>query len=256
MFSWAPKGMIALMSREVARTFRVPVQTLVGPWISAALYILVFGAVVGSQLSHISGVPYINFVIPGILMMSVLNAAFMAAAHGLYFQRFTKMIEEILVAPLSYTDMIFAFVLAAVVRGLVVAVGIYGMAILLGAAVIVHPVLFLVGIVGVSMLFAFLGLIVGLWSEGFEQLSVLQTFIIQPLTYLGGIFYARSMLPEWAQIFTTFNPFFQLVDTVRYTMVGVREGSALAGWGTMWGLTFFFGLVAWTLFQRGYKLRS
>lgn len=253
---WNPIGAWTLMRREVSRMFRVPVQTLVSPWISAALYIVVFGSVVGTRIPAIHGVPYINFVIPGILLMSVLNSAFMAGSSGMYFHRFIRTIEEILVSPISYSEMIIAFVSSAIIRGLIVGAGIYFMAILLGAATVVHPIQLLLAVVGISALFSLLGILVGLWADGFEQLNVVQTFIIQPLTFLGGIFYAKSMLPVWAQEVTNYNPFFQFIDTVRYGMIGIRDGNALAGWGTIYGLVIILGVIVWRLFQSGYKLRN
>jgi len=254
--TWNPIGVITLFRREMRRVFRLPVQTVISPWISALLYILVFGSVVGSRIQPIHGVSYIGFVLPGILLMSVLNAAFMAGSSGIYFHRFIKTIEEILTAPISYAEMISAFVFAAIVRGLIVGVGIYGMALLFHAANMVHPFQLVMAVVGISALFSLLGIIVGLWADGFEQLSVLQTFIITPLTFLGGMFYSKTMLPHWAQIITDYNPFFHFIDTVRYGMIGVRDGSALAGWATIYGLALLSAIIAWSLFRRGYKLRS
>ena len=176
-------GLYTLTKREVNRTFRVAIQTLVTPWITALLYIFIFGEVVGSRIDLIAGVPYIQFVLPGILMMNVIMGSFIASSNALYFKRFLHDIEEILVAPLSYMEMIIGFVAAAVIRSLVIGLGIYVIALFFGGASIINFWLFVFYVVSVSAIFALLGLIVGLWAKGFEQLNVWNTFAITPLAF-------------------------------------------------------------------------
>jgi ABC-2 type transport system permease protein len=248
-------GVYTMIRREVMRTFRVVVQTLVAPVISAALYIFIFGVVVGQNIDLIVGVPYITFVFPGILMLSVINAAFGSSSSSLYFARFTKSIEELLVAPLSYLEIIFGYMLGSMMRSIIVASLIVLVGVLFGAVTLEHPGLFLIYILGVSAIFSLLGMLVGLWAQSFEQLSVLNTFIITPLTYLGGIFYSITMLPEAAQVITTLNPFFYFVDGIRFSMIGISEANVAVGAAVIIGLVLGLGALVFHLFRIGWRVR-
>lgn len=249
-------GFYTLSRREIERTFRVITQTLITPWITALLYIFIFGKVIGSRIDQIAGVPYISFVLPGILMMNIIMGAFSASSSNVYFKRFIKDIEEILVAPLSYVEMIISFVFSAVVRSLLIAIGIFVIAIFFGGATIDHFGLFIFYVLSVSAIFSLLGIITGLWAKGFEQFNIISTFIITPLSFLGGVFYSASMLPEKAQVIAYWNPFFYFIDGIRYSMIGVREGSALLGFCMILGLLIGLGGVVWVLFSRGWRIRT
>jgi ABC-2 type transport system permease protein len=161
-------GLFTFLRREVQRTFRVVIQTLVAPVISAALYIFIFGTVIGSTIDTINGASYITFVFPGILMLSIINASFASASSALYFMRFTRGIEEILIAPFSYIEMIFGFVSAAVIRALMVAFLIILVGILFGAVTLNNPVAFILYVSAVSSIFAMLGILIALWAEVFS----------------------------------------------------------------------------------------
>jgi len=235
---------------------RVAIQTLVTPWISAVLYIVVFGFIVGTRIESIAGVRYIDFVLPGILMMNVLASAFSHSSTSVYFARFMKTIEEILVAPLSHLEMIIGYILGAVIRGIIVGLGIFMIAVLFGAASIAHPFLIFFYIISVSAIFGLLGMLVGLWAKGFEQLNVLNTFVITPFIFLGGVFYSIEMLPAKMQVVAQWNPFFYFVDGIRYAMIGVREGSAAVGYVLIFALIAGLGSLVWYLFSRGWRLRE
>ena len=249
-------GLQTLVWQEIQRFLRVWIQALVSPWINALLYILIFGVVVGSRIDTIAGVSYIDFVLPGIVMMNVIGAAYMQGAFGLYFKRFARHIEEVLTAPFSYFELLLGFVTAGVVRGLLVGLGVYVIALFFTTATIAHLFLFIFYSVAVSLIFTFIGLLVGLWSDNFEQLSVLQTFVITPLTFLGGVFNSVSMLPEKAQMIAKLNPFFYFVDGLRYSMIGVREANVWVGFFLIVGLIVGFGGLTWYLFYKGWRLRS
>ena len=241
---------------DIQRTFRVPIQTLVTPWLSALLYILIFGQIVGSRISEIGGIPYINFVLPGILMMNILSSAFAQTSSSLYFKRFLRHIEELLVAPFSYLELVIGFTIGGIIRGVLVGAGIYVIAIFFGIAGIEHIGFFFFYVVAVSAIFSLLGLFVGLWAEGFEQLSVLNVFVITPLAFLGGMFNSLDMLPPWAQTLTLWNPFFYFNDGIRYAMTGHGEGSLVVGVLIVLGLIFAFGAVVHYLFHIGWRLRA
>lgn len=245
-----------MLRREIQRTFRVVIQTLVAPVISATLYILIFGTVIGSQIKDFSGVPYISFVFPGILMLSIINASFASASSALYFMRFTRGIEEILIAPFSYLEMLVGFVGSAVARALMVAFLILAVGVVFGAVTLVNPIMFVVYVAAISAIFAMLGIIVALWAESFEQLQVLNTFVITPLTYLGGIFYSITFLPPLAQEITRLNPFFYFADAIRSSMIGYSEANSLVGAVVIFGLVLVLGLLLTHLFRIGWKIRS
>lgn len=245
-----------MFRREVKRTLRVVVQTLVAPVISAALYIFIFGTVIGTKIDDFAGVPYIAFVFPGVLMLSIINASFSSASSALYFMRFTRGIEEILITPFSYFEMLVGFVGSAVTRALMVAFLILGVGVLFGAVSLVNPLGFVLYIAAIAAIFAMLGIIVALWAESFEQLQVLNTFVITPLTYLGGIFYSITFLPPVAATITRFNPFFYFADGVRSSMIGYSEANQLVGLLVIGGLVITLGVIVTTLFRRGWKIRA
>lgn len=252
--NWIGIGTFA--RREVKRTFRVVIQTLIAPVISAALYIFIFGTVIGSKIEEVGGVPYITFVFPGILMLAIINASFGSASSSLYFMRFTRGIEEVLIAPFSYIEMIFGFMSGAVIRALMVSALILLVGLLFGAVSLVNPLAFILYISAIAAIFSLLGIIVALAAEGFEQLQMLNTFVITPLTYLGGIFYSITMLPDTAQIITRFNPFFYFADGVRSSMIGVSEADTVAGLFMIGGLLVALVLLVVHLFKIGWKIRS
>ncbi len=249
-------GLYTMVRREVKRTMRVVVQTLIAPVVSAALYIFIFGTVIGSQINDFAGVPYITFVFPGVLMLSIINASFSSASSALYFMRFTRGIEEILITPFSYLEMLVGFVGSAVARAVMVACLILVVGVLFGAVSLVHPFLFFVYVSAIAAIFAMLGIIVALWAESFEQLQVLNTFVITPLTYLGGIFYSITMLPPLAATITAWNPFFYFADGIRSSMIGYSEANSFVGSLVIGGLVVGLGILVTQLFKRGWKIRA
>lgn len=252
--NWA--GMLTLLDKEFQRTRRVFVQTLVTPWISALLYIFIFGYIVGQRIDLISGVRYIDFVLPGIVMMNIIQSSFSQAGFSLYFQRFARHIEEMLVAPFSYLEMIIGFVLGGIARGMLVGLGVYGIAVIFSAANMAHVGLFILYGISVAIIFSCLGLIIGLWAEQFEHLSILNTFVITPLIYVGGVFNSIDMLPPALQTAVKFNPFFYFVDGLRYSMLGISEANAAVGWAVIIGSIIVLGGTVWYLFYKGWKLRN
>lgn len=249
-------GLFTMLRREVKRTMRVVIQTLIAPAVSAALYIFIFGTVIGSKIQDFAGVPYISFVFPGVLMLSIINASFSSASSALYFMRFTRGIEEMLITPFSYLEMLIGFVGAAVTRTLMVAFLILLVGIGFGAVSLVNPLAFVFYVACISAIFAMLGIIVALWAESFEQLTVLNTFVITPLTYLGGIFYSITMLPPLVAKITVLNPFFYFADGIRSSMIGYSEANQTVGLIVILGLVVGLGILVTQLFKRGWKIRS
>lgn len=245
-----------MLHREIKRTFRIAVQTLLAPVISAALYIFIFGTVIGTRIDDFAGVPYISFVFPGVLMLSIINSAFASASFSLYFMRWGRSIEEILIAPFSYFEMLVGFVGSAVTRSLLVAFLILMVGIGFGAVELQNPLGFVFYATSISIIFALLGILVALWAESPEQLQVLNTFVVTPLTYLGGIFYSITFLPETAAFLTRMNPLFYFADGIRSSMIGYSESDTAIGVAIICGLIVGLSLLLIQLFKRGWKIRS
>lgn len=249
-------GLLTIIRREIKRMFRVPGQTILSPLISATLYIFIFGFVVGSRIQEIAGVPYITFVFPGVLMLNIIGSSFAQSSSSIYFARFIRSIEEILVSPLSYAEIVLGYVIGGIVRALVVGFGILGVGMAFGAVTLASLPQFCIYVIGVSVVFSLLGMLTGLWAKGFEQLSAINIFVITPCTYLGGVFYSVHMLPESIRFITYANPFFYFVDGIRSSMIGISEASSMLGALVLSGcIVVLFSLVVW-LFKTGWRIRS
>ncbi|MEK6821134.1 MAG: ABC transporter permease [archaeon] len=250
-------GFEALVSREAHRMRRLFKDAILAPIVSSILYLLIFGVFIGNQFSEINGVAYIEFIVPGLIMLNVIQGAFSTTSFSLFLQRFQHSIDDILVSPMSYLSMVLAMSLGGVMRGLVVGITIYAVgSIFIGKIVLVNPLLFLFLLVLISFLFASLGLIVGLWAEEFEHLSLFPTFLIMPLTFLGGVFHSTTLLPEILQDVAKINPFFYFVDTFRYSMIGYADADVGIGIALIIVLTIGSVYATNHLFKKGYKLRA
>jgi ABC-2 type transport system permease protein len=249
-------GLKTFIRREIHRFLRVWVQSLVSPWVNAFLYIIVFGFIVGSKIDQIGGVRYIDFVLPGILMLNIIRASFSQTSYSLYFQRFSRYIEEILVAPLSSMEMLTGYVVGGIARGFTVGFGIFLMAVLFNAANLANVGLFIFYAVAVAIIFSLAGLIIGMWADNFEQLSLVNTFIITPFTFLGGVFNSIDMLPGAMKTIVKFNPFFYFVDGLRYSMTGIREANPMVGYVVILGLILVLLAVVFHLFKKGWRIRE
>lgn len=248
-------GLYTLVRKEVERMLRIPGQTILSPLISASLYIFIFGFVIGSKIEEIGGVPYITFVFPGILMLNIISSSFAATSSSVYFARFIKNIEEILVSPLSYFEIVLGFVAGGVARALLVAFGVLMVGLLFGAVSLASLPLFLFYVIALSTIFSLVGILVGLWAQSFEQHASINTFVITPLTYLGGIFYSISFLPETLRTITTLNPFFYFTDGIRSSMIGVSEANTAIGTFIILGLVVVLGALVIHLFHIGWRIR-
>jgi ABC-2 type transport system permease protein len=249
-------GLYTMVRREVSRMMRVPIQAFVAPWISALLFIFIFGFVVGGRIATIGGHPYLEFVLPGILMMNIVNAAFLQSSSAIYFSRFIKFVEEILVSPLSYWEMIVGSLSVVVLRASVTGVGIMVMGLFFGATHVESWPLFLFWIISVSAVFGLLGIIVGLWSKSFEQLNMPVVFFLTPLSMVGGVFNTVGMLPHWLRWTAWANPFFYFINGIRGAMIGVDETPPGLGIGLTLVLLAVLGVTVWRMYAKGYGLRE
>lgn len=236
---------------------RVFGQVIIAPLVTASLYIFVFGYVLGSTVKEINGMSYIAFVFPGVFAMNLIISVFSAGSSGIYFMKFQKTLEDFLTLPISYFELVLSFIIRGIVRGLLLAFAIGIVAFVFGVNTIVHPFIFLFYVVLISSLFGLLGIISGIWADNsFEKLNIMTSFILTPLTFLGGVFYTASMLPSYLQFVIHLNPVFYAIDGLRYSLTGVASASIPLGLAVLFSLTAIFSLIVIYIFKTGWKLRS
>ncbi len=246
----------AIYRFEMARTWRTLMQSIVSPVISTSLYFIVFGAAVGSRIQHVEGVSYGAFIVPGLIMLSLLTQSISNASFGIYFPKFTGTIYEVLSAPVSYLEIVMSYVGAAASKSILLGTIILATATLFVPMHVLHPFMMVLFLVLTSVTFSLFGFIIGIWADGFEKLQVIPLLIITPLTFLGGSFYSIDMLPPFWQKVTLFNPVVYLISGFRWSFYGIADVSV----GISLGMTFAFlalllAIVAW-IFRTGYKLKA
>jgi ABC-2 type transport system ATP-binding protein len=245
-----------LYRKEVKRFLRVPGQTILSPLITTALYFIVFGWSLGGRVREVEGVPYMRFLVPGLVMLGILNNAFLNTSSSLFIMKLQGTIVDLLVTPLGYLEILAAFVAAGTTRALLVGTLTWLTAALFVGPGVPHPFLAFVAAILVSIAFATAGLIVALWADKFEQVNFIPTFVITPLAFLGGVFYSAAMLPKGFRLVLHLNPIYYMIESMRYSLIGI---AAEAPWVGFFVLTVLAGgLVVWAtwLLKRGYKLRA
>ncbi|CDY78222.1 ABC-type multidrug transport system, permease component [Caballeronia glathei] len=246
----------AIYRFEMARTGRTLMQSIVSPVISTSLYFVVFGAAIGSRIPHIEGISYGAFIVPGLVMLSLLTQSISNASFGIYFPKFTGTIYELLSAPISYLEIVVSYVGAAATKSVILGVIILITARLFVPLRIDHPVWMIVFLLLTAVTFSLLGFIIGIWADGFEKLQVIPLLIVTPLTFLGGSFYSIDILPPFWKTVALFNPVVYLISGFRWSFYGLADvdvGVSLAM--TLVFLGLFIAIVAW-IFKTGYRLKS
>ncbi|SAL05687.1 ABC-2 type transporter [Caballeronia arationis] len=246
----------AIYRFEMARTARTLMQSIVSPVISTSLYFVVFGAAIGSRIPQVDGISYGAFIVPGLVMLSLLTQSISNASFGIYFPKFTGTIYELLSAPISYLEIVVSYVGAAATKSVIL-----GLIILVTARLFVplridHPVWMIVFLLLTSVTFSLLGFIIGIWADGFEKLQVIPLLIVTPLTFLGGSFYSIEILPPFWKTVALFNPVVYLISGFRWSFYGLADvsvGVSLAM--TLVFLGIFTVIVAW-IFRTGYRLKT
>lgn len=249
-------GIGAIFTKEILRTRQVLLQAVLSPVITTVLYFVVFGAAIGGNIQPIEGVSYGAFIVPGLIMMSLVMNSMMSASSGLYFPRFIGTVVDYLASPLSYLEITIGFSLAAVARSLLIGVLIYVSALFFGPIPIEHPLFTLVFAFLTALTFAFFGCILGVWARDFEQLSFVPTLIITPLSFLGGIFYSPDMLPEFWRNATLLNPLFYMIDGLRFGFFGVSAIDPIWSVAMLIALLLLSTLTLKGMFKYGKNLRS
>lgn len=246
----------AIYKFEMARTFRTPAQSIISPVVTTSLYFVVFGSAIGSRIQEVGGVGYGSFIVPGLIVLSILTQSIANASIGIYFPRFAGTIYEILSAPVSYLEIVISFVGAAATKSVVLGVLTLATAWFFVPLDIVHPFWMLTFVVLSSLAFSLLGFIIGIWSGSFEQLQLVPLLVVTPLTFLGGSFYAIDMLPPFWQTVSLFNPVVYLISLLRWSFFGMTDvsiGASLVVMGAF--LAACLVVIAW-IFRTGYRLKN
>jgi ABC-2 type transport system permease protein len=250
------RAVMTIYGSEMARWRRTIMQSVISPVLSTSLYFVVFGSAIGSRITDIEGVSYGAFIVPGLIMLSLLTQSISNASIGIYFPKFTGTIYELLSAPVSYLEAVIAYVGAAATKSMVLGGIILATAGLFVPLQIAHPFWMLVFLVLTSVTFSLFGFIIGIWADGFEKLQIVPLLIVTPLTFLGGSFYSIHMLPPIWQTVTLFNPVVYLVSGFRWSFYSLADVSVPASLGmTMLFLIVCVAIIAW-IFKTGYRLKT
>ncbi len=249
-------GIFAIWRFEMARFFRSIIQSVVSPVVSTALYFVVFGAAIGGRIPQIEGVTFGAFIVPGLIMLTVLQQSLQNASFGIYFPKFIGTIYEVLSAPISSLEIVIGYVGAAAAKALLIGLIILATSTLFVDITIQHPVWMMAFLVMTCISFALLGFILGIWAKSFEQLNLVPLLIVTPLVFLGGSFYSITMLPPVWQTVSLFNPVLYLISGFRWAFFGMADVPVAA---SLAAITLFslacFGIV-WWIFRSGYRLKA
>ena len=245
-----------IIHHEVVRIVRIWSQTLLPPVVTSSLYFIVFGAFIGSQIAPIGGFSYMQFIVPGLIMMSVITSAYSNTVSTFYFAKWTRTLDEMLVSPMPEWVIIAGFVSGGVMRGLIVGALVLVVSLFFTHLAIHSALVLIAAIVLTSVLFSLGGLINGIFAKGFDGISIVPTFVLTPLTYLGGVFYSVHRLPALWQQVSLFNPILYMVNAFRYGFLGLSDVPLWQCFAVLLGLMAAFILVAVYLFRRGIGFRS
>ncbi|MFT4178499.1 MAG: ABC transporter permease [Thermomonas sp.] len=249
-------ALATIARREVMRILRIWSQTLVPPAITMTLYFLIFGKLIGSQVREMDGIRYMDFIVPGLVMMSVIQNSYGNISSSFFGAKFGRHVEELLVSPMPNWVILTGYVAGAVLRGLMVGVIVLGIAMLFTRVRMPHPLVMLTSVLLGATIFSLAGFINAIYAKKFDDVAIVPTFILTPLTYLGGVFYSVSLLPGWAQTATLANPIFYMVNAFRYGLLGISDVRLWVAYALMLGFVAVLGALALWLLKRGVGLRS
>lgn len=246
----------AIYGFEMGRTWRTLFQSIASPVLSTSLYFIVFGAAIGSRMAHIDGISYGAFIVPGLIMLSILTESVSNASFGIYMPRYSGTIYEILSAPISTTEIVVGYIGAAATKSVILGIIILATARLFVTFTIAHPVWMVAALLLTSVTFSFFGFIIGIWADGWEKLQIVPLIVVTPLTFLGGSFYSINMLPPLWQKIALFNPIVYLISGFRWSFYEISDVNIVVSF-TM--ILVFLGLcfvAVWAIFRTGYKLKA
>ena len=246
----------AIYRTEMARMMRTVVQSIVAPVLSTSLYFVIFGAAIGSRISEIDGVAYGAFIVPGLIMLSIMTESISNSSFAIYFPKFTGTIFELLSAPISFVEVVVGYVGAAATKSIVIGLIILATASFFIDLEIAHPFIMLLFLVLISVSFSLFGFILGVWADGWEKLTIVPILVIMPLTFLGGTFYSISMLPPAWQTISLFNPVVYLISGFRWAFYENSDVAIELSLGMVFGFLLLCLLTVHWIFKTGYKLRT
>ena len=241
---------------EMARTMRTLFQSIVSPVVSTSLYFVVFGSAIGSRITEIDGVSYGAFIVPGLIMLSLLMQSISNASFGIYFPKFTGTIYEIMSAPISYVEIVLGYVGAAATKSIVLGLIILATASLFVPLHIAHPFWMIFFLVLTSVTFSLFGFIIGIWADGFEKLQIIPLLVVTPLVFLGGSFYSVNMLPPFWQNVTLFNPVLYLISGFRWSFYEISDVSVAVSIVMICVFLALCMILVWWMFKTGYRLKT
>lgn len=249
-------GIFAIWRFEMARFFRSIIQSIVSPVVSTALYFVVFGAAIGGRIPEVEGVSYGAFIVPGLIMLTVLQQSLQNASFGIYFPKFIGTIYEVLSAPISSLEIVIGYVGAAAAKALLIGLIILGTSTFFVDITIQHPVWMLAFLLMTCVSFALLGFILGIWAKSFEQLNLVPLLVVTPLVFLGGSFYSITMLPPVWQTISLFNPVLYLVSGFRWAFFGMADVPVAASLAAIVLFSLACFAIVWWIFRSGYRLKA
>ncbi|HQX92643.1 MAG TPA: ABC transporter permease [Thermomonas sp.] len=249
-------ALATIARREVMRILRIWTQTLIPPAITMTLYFLIFGGLIGSRVGKMGGMEYMQFIVPGLVMMSVIQNSYGNVSSSFFSSKFGRYVEELLVSPMPNWVILTGYVTGAVLRGVLVGAIVLCIAMLFTRVHIPHPLVTLSAVLLGATIFSLAGFINAVFAKKFDDVAIVPTFILTPLTYLGGVFYSISLLPPWAQAATHANPIFYMVNAFRFGLLGQSDVPLWMAYALMLGFVAVLATIALTLLKKGVGLRS
>ncbi len=245
-----------ILVKELTRAFRIWKQTFVPPVINTVLYFLVFGSIIGTRIGEMDGFSYIEFIIPGLILMTVINSAFMNTAATFFISKFQKALEELLISPVASLTIIFGYVSASVVVSFIIGAVILITSLFFVPLRVFDLIVMLVFILLTAIVFALLGLLIGIFARNFDDISIIPTFVLTPLTFLGGIFYSITLLSEPFRTLSFLNPIFYMINGFRYGFLGISDVDIIFSFIMLLAFTIFLFLLNYILLQKGTSLKQ
>ena len=247
---------LTFLKREIYRFMVLYKQTIIPALISSLLYIVVFGSTLGSRINDISGIPYINYIVPGLVMMSVITQAYQNSASSIMQGKYLKFIEDILIAPLSGLQISLGYIIGGTLRGMICGLSILIMCLFITDMQILNFPLTIFYLLTVSWTFSAFGVIIGIIAKSWDEIGSFSNFVFMPMTFLGGVFYSLDMLPPLWRNISYVNPIYWMISGLRYSTLGIEENSNLISLLLCFGFSFLFTIIASYLFKIGYKIKS
>lgn len=249
-------GTYTLFKRETRRFMKVYMQTILSPMISNLLYLAIFGVSLHRAIPTISGITFLEFLAPGLIMMGIINNAFQNPSSSLIISKYQGLIADLLIIPLSRVEIMLAFTFSAILRGLVVGAATFVVIIFFVNLTFPSIAVSIMAVLLAATFFSFLGIFVGIWADEFDKTAIIQNFILTPLTFLGGVFYPIASLPETMRLLSLFNPIVYMVDLLRYGLTGVHEFPIIVSLGILTMLTLISGLITSYILKTGWRLQN